>query len=50
MITFTPRQYQLEGGSYKNKIKKIFKGTEKAWNSFLKPALKYSLHPTSAWL
>ena len=23
----------------KTKLKKIFKGTEKAWNSFLKPAL-----------
>ena len=29
----------LEGGSIKTKLKKIFKGTEKAWNSFLKPAL-----------
>ena len=29
----------LEGGSIKSKLKKIFKGTEKAWNSFLKPAL-----------
>ena len=35
--TFTPRQYQLEGGSIKTKLKKIFKGREKAWNSFLKP-------------
>ena len=29
----------LEGGSIKSKLKKIFKGTEKAWNKFLKPAL-----------
>ena len=39
ILTFTPKQYQLEGGSIKTKLKKIFKGTEKAWNSFLKPAL-----------
>ena len=29
----------LEGGSIKSELKKIFKGTEKAWNKFLKPAL-----------
>ena len=39
MLTFTPKQYQLEGGSIKTKLKKTFKGTEKAWNSVLKPAL-----------
>ena len=38
-LTFTPRQYMLEGGSVKSKLKKIFKGTEAAWNKFLKPAL-----------
>ena len=29
----------LEGGSIKTKLKSIFKGTEKAWNKFLKPAM-----------
>ena len=40
MIIFTPRQYMLEGGSMKSKLKSIFKGTKTAWDKFLKPALK----------
>ena len=36
---FTPHQYMLEGGSIKNKLQKIFKGTQTAWNKFLKPAI-----------
>ena len=39
IITFTPHQYMLEGGSIKSKLQKIFKGTQTAWNKFLKPAL-----------
>ena len=39
IITFTPNQYMLEGGSIKSKLQKIFKGTQTAWNKFLKPAL-----------
>ena len=39
-ITFTPHQYMLEGGSIKSKLQKIFRGTKKAWDSFLKPGLK----------
>ena len=38
-ITFTPEQFQLEGGSIKSKLKSIFKGTKSAWDKFLKPAL-----------
>ena len=38
-ITFTPNQFQLEGSGFKDKMKKIFKGSEKAWNKFLKPAV-----------
>ena len=30
----------LEGGSIKNKLQKIFKGTQTAWNKFLEPAVK----------
>ena len=30
-ITFTPHQYMLEGGSIKSKLKKISRGTKKAW-------------------
>ena len=32
----------MEGGSIKTKLKKIFKGTETAWNKFLKPALNFA--------
>ena len=38
-ITFSANQFQLEGGSIKNKLKPIFRGTQTAWNKFLKPAL-----------
>ena len=39
-LTFTPQQFQLEGGgSIKSKLQKIFRGTQSAWNKFLKPAL-----------
>ena len=41
-ITFTPRQFQKEGGSLKSKLQKIFKGTQTAWNEFLKPALNFA--------
>ena len=39
IITFTPHQYMLEGGSIKSKLQKIFSGTQTAWNKFLKPAV-----------
>ena len=39
IITFTPHQYMLEGGSIKSKLQKNFKGIKNAWNTFLKPAL-----------
>ena len=38
-ITFTPRQFQIECGSIKSKLKLISKGTQVAWNKFLKPAI-----------
>ena len=38
-ITFTLRQFQLEGGSIKSKPQKIFKGTQTPWNKFPKPVL-----------
>ena len=37
--TFTPKQFQLEGGSIKSKLQKIFKGTQTVRNKFLKPAI-----------
>ena len=38
-ITFTPRHFQLEGGSIKSKLQKSFKGTQTALNKFFKPAI-----------
>ena len=37
-ITFSPKQFQLEGGSIKIKLKSIFEGTKTAWDNFLKSA------------
>ena len=37
-ITFTPKQFQLEGAGFKKNHEKIFKGNEKMWNNFIKPA------------
>ena len=37
--TFTPKQFQIEGGSIKSKLQKNFKGTQTAWSKLLKPAL-----------
>ena len=48
MITFTPNQFQLEGGSIKSKLQKIFKGTQTAWNKFIKPGLKMATPLISA--
>ena len=39
-ITFNPNQFQLEGAGFKNTMKKIFRGSQTAWNKFLKPAVK----------
>ena len=38
-ITFIPRQFVSEGNGFESKLKKNFKGAEKAWNKFPKPAL-----------
>ena len=40
IITFTPHQYMLEGGSIKCKLQKVFKGTQTAWSKFLKPGFE----------
>ena len=48
MITFSPNQFQLEGGSIKNKLKSIFRGSKTAWDKFLKPALKIATPIISA--
>ena len=47
-ITFTPNQFQLEGGSIKSKLKSIFRGTQTTWNKFIKPGLKMATPLISA--
>ena len=39
MITFSSNQLQLEGAGFKSTMKKIFKGSQIAWNKFLKPTI-----------
>ena len=48
IITFTPHQYMLEGGSIKSKLQKIFKVTKTAWDKFIKPGLKMATPLISA--
>ena len=36
---FTPKQFQLEGNGFKNTMKKRIKGSQIAWNKFLRPAI-----------
>ena len=48
IITFTPHQYMLEGGSIKSRLQKIFKGTQSMWNKFIKPGLKMATPLISA--
>ena len=48
IITFTPHQYMLECGSIKSKLQKIFRGTQTAWNKFIKPGLKMAAPLISA--
>ena len=38
-IRFSPKQFVHEGAGFKNKMKKIFKGSQTAWNKFLKTAV-----------
>ena len=38
----------LEGGSIKSKLRKIFRGTKKAWDSFVRPGLKLATPLISA--
>ena len=38
--TFTRKQFQLEGNGSKSTPEKIFEGTEKMWNVFIKPGFK----------
>ena len=41
-IIFSPDQFQLEGNGFKQPMKKIFKGSQTAWNKFLKLAVNVS--------
>ena len=48
IITFTSHQLMLEGGSIKSKLQKVFRGTKKARDSFIKPGLKMATPLISA--
>ena len=48
IITFTPHQYMLEGGSIKSKLQKIFRGTKTAWDKFIQPGLEMATPLISA--
>ena len=47
-IIFSPKQFQLEGGSIRSKLKSICKATKTAWDDCLKPALKIATSNVSA--
>ena len=46
-LAFTPNQFHLEGAGFKDAKKNLFKGSEKAWNSCLKPGVN-TLSPANA--
>ena len=50
IINFTPHHYMLEGGPIKSQLQKIFRGTKKAWDSFIKPGSKMATPLISAAL
>ena len=41
--TFTLNQFMLEVGSIKNKLQKVFEGTQTAWNKFLKTVVSVAV-------
>ena len=45
-ITFTPQQFQIEAGSRKRERQKFLRGTQTAWNNFVKPAI----NPTAPFI
>ena len=47
-ITFSPKQFQLEGGSIKSKLQNNFRGPKQAWDSFVEPDLKMATPLISA--
>ena len=47
-ITFSRNQFQLEGGGFKNTMKKIFKGSQTAWKNIIRPGLKMATPLISA--
>ena len=47
-ITFTPKQFQQESNGFQNNMKKIFKGSQTAWNKFLIPAVNVAA-ASSVW-
>ena len=48
IITFTTHQHMLQCVSIRGKLQKIFRGTKKAWDSFIKSGLKMATPLISA--
>ena len=48
-ITFVPRQFQIREAEFEQTMKKLFKGSQKAWNTFLKPTIN-TLGPVTGML
>ena len=38
-FNFSPNQFQREGNGFKNTVRRNFKGSQTAWNNFLKPTI-----------
>ena len=38
-VTFTPKQFEMEGSGFESFMKKVFTGSKTAWNRFLMPAV-----------
>ena len=47
-ITFCLNKFQLEGAGFKNTMKKIVEGIQRAWDSFIEPGLKMATPLISA--
>ena len=39
MICLTPKQFEMEGSGFEITMEKVFRGSQKAWNSILKPTI-----------
>ena len=47
-VTVTLTLFPLDSSGFENKVKNTFKGTQKAWDKFMKPGLNTTSRPISA--